>query len=169
MTISHVYSPITASTASPSPAEVAQDADELERWWSSPRFQNKTRPYSARDVAVLRCSPALRPTYPSNFQAKKLWSYFEHARHSGSFIPTFGALDPAQVVQMGKHLKTIYVSGWQCSSTASSSLEPGPDFADYPMNTVPLKVEQLFRAQLFHQTRINLSLLQSTTTIPTTT
>ena len=32
-------------------------------------------------------------------------------------------------------LSSIYVSGWQCSSTASSTNEPGPDFADYPMDT----------------------------------
>ena len=43
-----------------------------------------------------------------------------------------------------------YVSGWQCSSTASTSNEPGPDLADYPMDTVPNKVEHLFFAQLFH-------------------
>ena len=36
-------------------------------------------------------------------------------------------------------LSSIYVSGWQCSSTASSTNEPGPDFADYPMDTVPKK------------------------------
>lgn len=68
---------------------------------------------------------------------------------------------------MAKYLETVYVSGWQCSSTASSSLEPGPDLAgaltalfsamlapadwsDYPSNTVPNKVAQLFTAQLFH-------------------
>jgi isocitrate lyase len=51
---------------------------------------------------------------------------------------------------MGKYLDTIYVSGWQCSSTASSTNEPGPDLADYPMDTVPNKVEHLFFAQLFH-------------------
>jgi isocitrate lyase len=51
---------------------------------------------------------------------------------------------------MAKYLETVYVSGWQSSSTASSSLEPGPDLADYPSNTVPLKVAQLFTAQLFH-------------------
>merc|ERR1719362_1764202 len=51
---------------------------------------------------------------------------------------------------MAKHLRTIYVSGWQSSSTASTSNEPGPDVADYPMDTVPNKVDQLFRAQLFH-------------------
>lgn len=38
-------------------------------------------------------------------------------------------------------MKTIYVSGWQCYSTASTTNESGPDFADYPYNTVPNKVE----------------------------
>jgi isocitrate lyase len=69
---------------------------------------------------------------------------------------------------MAKYLETIYVSGWQSSSTASSTNEPGPDLAgesyfsnlavigshslhsDYPSNTVPNKVEHLFQAQLFH-------------------
>lgn len=68
---------------------------------------------------------------------------------------------------MAKYLETVYVSGWQSSSTASSTNEPGPDLAgalftivvqsvsltkrsDYPSNTVPLKVEHLFMAQLFH-------------------
>merc|ERR1712238_243395 len=55
-----------------------------------------------------------------------------------------------QVTQMAKYLSTVYVSGWQCSSTASTSNEPGPDVADYPYDTVPNKVDQLFRAQLFH-------------------
>jgi isocitrate lyase len=34
---------------------------------------------------------------------------------------------------MCKFLDTIYVSGWQSSSTASSTDEPSPDLADYPM------------------------------------
>jgi isocitrate lyase len=42
---------------------------------------------------------------------------------------------------MAKYLSTVYVSGWQCSSTASTSNEPGPDFADYPYDTVPNKVD----------------------------
>ena len=60
---------------------------------------------------------------------------------------------PSQVAQMAKYLDTVYVSGWQCSSTASTTNEPGPDFADYPANTVPNKVDQLFRAQLFQDRR----------------
>lgn len=65
------------------------------------------------------------------------------------------SLDPVQITQMAKYLETVYVSGWQCSSTASSSLEPGPDLADYPSNTVPNKVAQLFTAQLFHDRKQN--------------
>ena len=33
--------------------------------------------------------------------------------------------------------------------------EPGPDFADYPMSTVPDKVMQLVKAQLLHDRRQN--------------
>jgi len=64
---------------------------------------------------------------------------------------TFGALDPIQVEMMADAgLTSVYVSGWQSSSTASTSNEPGPDLADYPMDTVPNKVDQLFKAQCFH-------------------
>merc|ERR1711957_468902 len=56
-----------------------------------------------------------------------------------------------QVVQMAEAgLTSVYISGWQSSSTASTSNEPGPDLADYPMDTVPNKCEQLFKAQHFH-------------------
>ena len=51
---------------------------------------------------------------------------------------------------MAKYVDTIYVSGWQCSSTASTSNEPSPDLADYPYDTVPNKVQHLWFAQLFH-------------------
>ena len=42
---------------------------------------------------------------------------------------TSSRLDPVQVTQMAKYLETVYVSGWQSSSTASSTNEPGPDLA----------------------------------------
>jgi len=63
---------------------------------------------------------------------------------------TYGCLEPTMVTQMAKYLDTVYVSGWQSSSTASSTDEPGPDLADYPYTTVPNKVGHLFMAQLFH-------------------
>ncbi|KAI8095001.1 isocitrate lyase [Gilbertella persicaria] len=106
------------------------------------------RPYTAESIVSKRGS---FPTeYRSNVQAKKLWNILQHNKATGHTSHTFGALDPVQVTQMAPHLDTVYVSGWQCSSTASTSNEPGPDLADYPMDTVPNKVEHLFFAQLFH-------------------
>ena len=52
--------------------------------------------------------------------------------------------------QVLRYLSTIYVGGWQCFTTASTSNEPGPDVVDHPGDTVTNKVDQLFRAQLFH-------------------
>jgi isocitrate lyase len=89
----------------------------------------------------------------SSQQADKLHSLLTRLHSVGGYSHTFGALDPVQVTQMGPHLSSIYVSGWQCSSTASTTNEPGPDFADYPMNTVPNKVDQLVKAQLHHDRR----------------
>ena len=66
-------------------------------------------------------------------QARKLWQLLKQARDTRGYLNTFGMLDPVQVTQAAKYLSTTYVSGWQCSSTASTSNEPGPDFADYPM------------------------------------
>ena len=44
---------------------------------------------------------------------------------TGGHSRTFGALDPVQVTLMAPHLTSIYVSGWQSSSTVSTSNEPG--------------------------------------------
>ncbi len=74
----------------------------------------------------------------------------DRSLQNGEASFTYGCLEPTMLTQMAKYLDTVYVSGWQCSSTASSTDEPSPDLADYPMNTVPNKVQQLFLAQLFH-------------------
>ena len=112
------------------------------------------------DVACLRPSSEARAgqlqapgVAYSSMQSDKLYSLVRNLKNVGGFSHTFGALDPVQVTQMSPHLSSIYISGWQCSSTASSTNEPGPDFADYPMNTVPNKVDQLVRAQLHHDRR----------------
>ena len=117
----------------------------------SARFANISRPYTAEQVVSLRGSA--RHQYFSSQMAQKLWAILEENQLNKRTSVTFGALDPIQVIQMAKYLDTVYVSGWQCSSTASSSNEPGPDLADYPMDTVPKKVDQLVKAQLFHDRR----------------
>ncbi|GAA5889797.1 hypothetical protein JCM8208_001133 [Rhodotorula glutinis] len=126
----------------------AKEVAAVKDWWQSPRFKGLIRTWSPEDVVSKRGT--LQPSYPSAVQGKKLHKLLEERYSRGEPSHTYGALDPVQVTQMAKHLETVYVSGWQSSSTASSSNEPGPDLADYPSNTVPNKVEHLFMAQLFH-------------------
>ncbi|KAI3986623.1 hypothetical protein MKX01_014161 [Papaver californicum] len=120
----------------------------VQAWWGSERFKLIHRPYTARDVVSLRGN--LRQSYGSDELAKKLWRTLKTHQANGTASRTFGALDPVQVTMMAKHLDSIYVSGWQCSSTHTSTNEPGPDLADYPYDTVPNKVEHLFMAQQYH-------------------
>ncbi|KAG9315929.1 isocitrate lyase family-domain-containing protein [Chiua virens] len=128
-------------------AEVAQ----VEQWFKSPRFARVKRPYTAASVVAKRGTVPIK--YPADIQGKKLFALLSEHAKNGTPSHTYGALDPVQVTQMAKYLETVYVSGWQSSSTASSTNEPGPDLADYPSNTVPNKVEHLFMAQLFHDRR----------------
>lgn len=115
---------------------------------------------AAMDVACLRPSADARGNLRiaskasfSHRQSVKLYTLLRSLFAKGGYSHTFGALDPVQVTQMAPHLSSIYVSGWQCSSTASTTNEPGPDVADYPSNTVPNKVDHLVRAQLHHDRR----------------
>lgn len=125
------------------------EAAAINAWLKTERFKGIHRSYGGAQVAAARGT--FPQSYPSaNRQARKLWDLLQERKRSRTSSVTFGALDPVQVVQMAKYCDTVYVSGWQCSSTASTSNEPGPDLADYPMDTVPRKVDQLFRAQLFH-------------------
>ncbi|KAJ8609048.1 hypothetical protein MRB53_039317 [Persea americana] len=131
-------------------ADFQQQVQELKQWWASPRYEGIVRPYTAEEIASKRGSRLARNVPASNALSEKLFkTLVEHDKNKTS-SRTFGALDPIHVAQMAKHVDSVYVSGWQCSSTASTSNEPGPDIADYPMDTVPNKVEHLFLAQLFH-------------------
>lgn len=61
-----------------------------------------------------------------------------------------GAIDPVQMTQQSVHQQVLYISGWACSSTLTSTNEVSPDFGDYPYNTVPNQVQRLFKAQQLH-------------------
>eukprot|EP00940_MAST-03C_sp_MAST-3C-sp2_P000702 g702.t1 len=125
-----------------------RETEQVKRWFNTERFRFTKRPYAAEEVVRLRGSIVTPPA--SAYTSAKLYNICRSKFDARTYTHTFGALDPVQVAQMAKYIETVYVSGWQCSSTASVTNEPGPDFADYPCNTVPNKVDQLFRAQLFH-------------------
>ncbi|KAL2178021.1 isocitrate lyase-like protein [Thermothelomyces heterothallicus CBS 202.75] len=126
----------------------AKEVEEVKRWWSEPRWRYTKRPFTAEQIVNKRGN--LKIEYASNTQSKKLWNILEKRFKERDASYTYGCLEPTAVTQMAKYLDTVYVSGWQSSSTASSSDEPGPDLADYPYTTVPNKVGHLFMAQLFH-------------------
>jgi len=127
----------------------AQRVADMAAYMSSERFQHIRRPYGPEHVVKFQGTLPL--TYTSSAQAMKLYKMMREHKAKGTCSHTFGALDPVQVIQMAEAgLSSVYISGWQSSSTASTSNEPGPDLADYPMDTVPNKCEQLFKAQHFH-------------------
>ncbi|EED17701.1 isocitrate lyase AcuD [Talaromyces stipitatus ATCC 10500] len=125
-----------------------EEVNAVKQWWTDSRWRYTNRPFTAEQIVAKRGT--LKIEYPSNAQAKKLWKILEERFSNKTASYTYGCLEPTMLTQMIKYLDTIYVSGWQSSSTASSTDEPSPDLADYPMNTVPNKVNQLFMAQLFH-------------------
>ncbi|KAK2594384.1 isocitrate lyase 1 [Conoideocrella luteorostrata] len=126
----------------------AKEVEQVNSWWKDSRWRHTKRPFTAEQIVSKRGH--LKVEYPSNVQAKKLWGILEGRFKNKDASYTYGCLEPTMVTQMAKYLDTVYVSGWQSSSTASSSDEPGPDLADYPYTTVPNKVGHLFMAQLFH-------------------
>lgn len=128
-------------------AQFQKEVDEVKQWWTDSRWRFTRRPFTAEQIVSKRGN--LKITYPSNNQSKKLWNivegrfkvreeHFQHVTRHAYVIQnkdvsfTYGCLDPVMVTQMAKYLDTVYVSGWQASSTASSTDEPGPDLADYP-------------------------------------
>ena len=119
---------------------------EYAAWFDSARFAGVKRPYRPEDIFRFLSKVPSRGSR-SDHMACKLYSLLRTLYENREASFTFGALDPVQVVSMAPYLSTVYVSGWQCSSTASVSNEPGPDLADYPYTTVPHKVDQLYRAQ----------------------
>ncbi|KAK8069535.1 Isocitrate lyase [Apiospora phragmitis] len=125
-----------------------KEVEEVQKWWTDSRWRHTKRPFTAEQIVSKRGH--LKVEYPSNAQSKKLWKILEGRFQNRDASYTYGCLEPTMLTQMAKYLDTVYVSGWQSSSTASSTDEPGPDLADYPYTTVPNKVKHLFQAQMFH-------------------
>ena len=125
-----------------------EDVRAVKKWWSCSRWKYTKRPFTAEQIVAKRGNLMIQ--YPSNDMSKKLWDIVEARFKVPMFVTkswldtytvpknrdvsfTYGCLEPTMLTQMAKYLETVYVSGWQCSSTASSTDEPSPDLADYPM------------------------------------
>ncbi|HYZ66429.1 MAG TPA: isocitrate lyase family protein, partial [Mycobacterium sp.] len=64
-------------------------------------------------------------------------------------ITTFGPYSPGQAVAMKRMgIEGIYLGGWATSAKGSTSEDPGPDLASYPLSQVPEEAAGLVRALL---------------------
>tara|TARA_Y100000389_G_scaffold196556_1_gene229676 strand:- start:6585 stop:8051 length:1467 start_codon:yes stop_codon:yes gene_type:complete len=106
------------------------------------------------DVSKLdKFYPLIKQYYPSSTNALKLRKILnENVKNKKTSI-TYGCTDPCAVAHMSQYLNTIYVSGWQTASLCATDNVVGPDFADYPHDSVPKLVNRLFKAQNYHSTK----------------
>ena len=99
-------------------AQFEAQVKETKKWFSSPRFAEIKRPYTA--AAVVEKRGTLPVVYPCDHQAKKLWELLRKYASEQKPLLTMGAIDPVQMTQMAPHQEVLYVSGWACSSVLAS-------------------------------------------------
>jgi isocitrate lyase len=137
---------IDADTEVPAPFE--QDVAATQRYFDDPRFAGIIRLYTARQVVEQRgtiptdytvareAATAFYPRLREGFAAKKS-------------ITTFGPYSPGQAVSMKRMgIEGIYLGGWATSAKGSTTEDPGPDLASYPLSQVPDDAAVLVRALL---------------------
>ncbi|WP_144206082.1 isocitrate lyase ICL2 [Mycobacterium tilburgii] len=137
---------IDADTEVPAPFE--QETAATQRYFDDPRFAGIIRLYTARQVVEQRgtiptdytvareAATAFYPRLRELFEAKKC-------------ITTFGPYSSGQAVSMKRMgIEGIYLGGWATSAKGSTTEDPGPDLASYPLSQVPDDAAVLVRALL---------------------
>ncbi|MGE2722199.1 isocitrate lyase ICL2 [Mycolicibacterium celeriflavum] len=125
-----------------------QEVAATQRYFDSPRFDGIIRLYSARQVAEQR------GTIPSDYIVAReaATAFYERLRElfaQKKSITTFGPYSPGQAVTMKRMgIEGIYLGGWATSAKGSTTEDPGPDLASYPLSQVPEEAAGLVRALL---------------------
>ncbi len=133
---------------SPAPTQVSEEVAETQSYFDSPRFEGITRLYTARQVVEQR------GTIPVDYTVAREASKAFYARLRELFaqkksITTFGPYSPGQAVTMKRcGIEGIYLGGWATSAKGSTTEDPGPDLASYPLSQVPDEAAGLVRALL---------------------
>jgi isocitrate lyase len=125
-----------------------QEIASTQHWFDSPRFQGITRLYSARQVVEQRGTLATDYTVAREAAMAfhdRLRQLFAEKRS----ITTFGPYSPGQAVTLKRMgIEGIYLGGWATSAKGSTTEDPGPDLASYPLSQVPDEAAGLVRALL---------------------
>jgi isocitrate lyase len=125
-----------------------QDVVATQQYFDSPRFEGIIRLYTARQVVEQR------GTIPTDYTvareaAKAFYQRLRELFAEGKSITTFGPYSPGQGVTMKRMgIEGIYVGGWATSAKGSTTEDPGPDLASYPLSQVPEEAAGLVRALL---------------------
>jgi len=124
------------------------DVAAARAWMGSPRFDGILRLYSARQVVEQRGTIASDYTVAREASS----AFFSRLRQlflERRSITTFGPYSPGQAVAMKRlGIEGIYLGGWATSAKGSTSEDPGPDLASYPLSQVPEEAAVLVRALL---------------------
>ncbi|MDI3314896.1 MAG: isocitrate lyase ICL2 [Mycobacterium sp.] len=125
-----------------------QEVAATQRYFDSPRFDGIIRLYTARQVVEQR------GTIPVDYTVAREAATAFYARLRELFaqrksITTFGPYSPGQAVTMKRMgIEGIYLGGWATSAKGSTTEDPGPDLASYPLSQVPDEAAGLVRALL---------------------
>ncbi|HWP84651.1 MAG TPA: isocitrate lyase/phosphoenolpyruvate mutase family protein, partial [Terriglobia bacterium] len=120
----------------------------MEEWFRQPRFKDITRLYSPAQVVQQRGTIAT--DYPiARKAAEEFYQRLRELFSKRQCITTFGPYSPGQAVMIKRSgIEGIYLGGWATSAKGSSTEDPGPDLASYPLSQVPDEAACLVRALL---------------------
>ncbi|OBI00932.1 isocitrate lyase ICL2 [Mycobacterium sp. E2733] len=124
------------------------DIAATQRYIDGPRFAGITRLYTARQVVEQR------GTIPTDYPVARnaAAAFYDRLRElfaAKKSITTFGPYSPGQAVAMKRMgIEGIYLGGWATSAKGSTTEDPGPDLASYPLSQVPDDAAVLVRALL---------------------
>jgi isocitrate lyase len=125
-----------------------QEIHETQEWFNSPRFAGIVRLYTARQIVEQRGT--IRDDYTIARDAAA--AFYDRLRQlftERKSITTFGPYSPGQAVVMKRMgIEGIYLGGWATSAKGSTSEDPGPDLASYPLSQVPDEAAAMVRALL---------------------
>jgi isocitrate lyase len=131
-----------------SSAPFEQDVAATQQYLDSPRFQGIVRLYTARQVVEQRGTILVDHTVAR----KAAEAFYERLRElfaQRKSITTFGPYSPGQAVALKRMgIEGIYLGGWATSAKGSTTEDPGPDLASYPLSQVPDEAATLVRALL---------------------
>jgi isocitrate lyase len=121
---------------------------QVRNLFSSSRFRGITRLYSPRQIVEQQGS--IQTNYPvPQKAAEAFYARLRELFSKRESITTFGPYSPGQAVTMKRMgIEGIYLGGWATSAKGSTTEDPGPDLASYPLSQVPDEAATLVRALL---------------------